>query len=72
MNVKKKHTTYIEALYNFNLHKNNETRRHMMNAKKDYKSYCRTCKLKYSFEQGKKMNEMRKKNNRENSEIIQR
>lgn len=62
---KKKHTTYIEALYNFNLHKNNETRRQMMNAKKDYKYYCRTCKLKYSFEQGQKINEMRKKQPRE-------
>ena len=51
---KNKHTTYIEARYNFNLHKNNETRKQIMNAKKDYKYYCRTCKLKYSFEQGQK------------------
>ena len=35
----------------------------MINAKKDYNCYCRSCKLKYScFDKGHKMNEMRKAN----------
>ena len=37
----------------------------MLEAKKDYKYYCRSCKLKYNYEQGRKMNEMRKKQPRE-------
>ena len=37
----------------------------MLEAKKDYKYYCRSCKLKYSYEQGRKMKEMRKKQPRE-------
>lgn len=48
-------------LYNYNLNRNNETRKVMLAAKKDYKYYCRSCKLKFSYEQGRKMNEMRLK-----------
>ena len=33
----------------------------MLTAKKDYKYYCRSCKLKYSYDQDRKMNEMRRK-----------
>lgn len=61
----RKHNIYKNALYNFNLLRNNETRKLMLDAKKDYKYYCRSCKLKYKYEQGKKMNEMRRKRPRD-------
>ena len=56
---------YNEALYNYNLNRNNDTRKLMLDAKKDYKYYCRSCKQKYSYEQGRKMNELRKSRPRE-------
>ena len=62
---KLKREAYISALHNFNSDRNSETRKIMLEAKKDYKYYCRSCKLKYSYEQGRKMNEMRKKQPRE-------
>ena len=37
----------------------------MLDAKKDYKYFCRKCKLKYKYDQGKNMNEMRKQQPRE-------
>ena len=37
----------------------------MLDVKKDYKYFCRKCKLKYKYDQGKKMNEMGKKQPRE-------
>ena len=37
----------------------------MLDAKKDYKYYCRSCKSKHSYDQGRKMNDMRKKHPRE-------
>ena len=37
----------------------------MLDAKKDYKYYCRSCKLKFSYEQGRKMNDLRKSHPRE-------
>lgn len=37
----------------------------MLAAKKDYKYYCRSCKLKFNYAQGQKMNEMRRKQPRE-------
>ena len=58
---KRKHEHYQSMLYNYNLNRNNETRKIMLTAKKDYKYYCRSCKLKYSYDQGRKMNEMRRK-----------
>ena len=62
---KRKRTVYNNALFNFNLTKNNETRKLMLDAKKDYKYYCRSCKSKHSYDQGRKMNDMRKKHPRE-------
>ena len=35
-------------------------RKGMLDAIKDYKYYCRSCKQKYSYLQGRKMNEFRK------------
>ena len=58
---KRKHEHYQSMLYNYNLNRSNETRSIMLAAKKDYKYYCRSCKLKYRYEQGRKMNEMRRK-----------
>ena len=60
-----KHARYQEALYNYNLNRNRENRMLMLDAKKDYKYFCRKCKLKYKYDQGKNMNEMRKKQPRE-------
>ena len=37
----------------------------MLDAKKDYEYYCRSCKLKFSYEQGRKMNDLRKSRPRE-------
>ena len=37
----------------------------MLDAKQDYKYYCRSCKQKYSYEQGRKMHELRKSRPRE-------
>ena len=37
----------------------------MLDAKKDYKYYCRSCKLKFSYEQGRKMNDFCKSRPRE-------
>ena len=62
---KNKREIYKEKLYNFNLNRNAESRKIMLDAKKDYKYYCRSCKLKYSYEQGRRMNEMRKKQPRQ-------
>ena len=62
---KRKRTVYNNALFNFNLTKNNKTRKLMLDAKKDYKYYCRSCKSKHSYDQGRKMNDMRKKHPRE-------
>lgn len=62
---RKKHTIYKEALYNFNLSRNASTRKIMLDAKKDYRYYCRSCKSRYHYEQSRKMNEMRKKRPRE-------
>lgn len=62
---RQKREIYNEALYNYNLNKTNDTRRLMLDAKKDYKYFCRSCKLKYSYEQGRKMSDMRKKQPRE-------
>ena len=61
----RKHNAYKEALYNFNLNRNSDTRKNMLDAKKDYKYYCRSCKLKHRYEQGKNMNKMRRKQPRE-------
>lgn len=62
---KNKHDLYISSLYAFNLTKNNETRKIMLQRKKDYKYYCRTCKVKYNREQGRKLRELKKKRPRE-------
>ena len=50
---KRKHEQHQNMLYNYNLNRNNETRKIMLAAKKDYKYYCRSCKLKYSYDQGR-------------------
>ena len=47
---------YNKPLYNYNVNGNNDTWKLMLDAKKDYKYYCRSCKQKYSYEQGRKMN----------------
>ena len=60
-----KREIYNEALYNYNLNRNNDTRKLMLDAKKDYKYYCRSCKLKFSYEQGRKMNDLHKSRPRE-------
>ena len=61
----RKHSIYTEAVYNFNLHRNEDTRKMMMAAKKDYKYCCRSSKQKYRYEQGRRMNEFKKKQPRE-------
>ena len=67
-----KHARYQEALYNYNLNRNRENRMLMLDAKKDYKYFCRKCKLKYKYDQGKNMNEMRKKTTQGILEIVQK
>ena len=62
---KRKREYYQNMLYNYNLNRNRETREIMLAAKKDYKYYCRSCKLRYSYDQGQKMNELRKKKPKE-------
>ena len=62
---RRKREIYNEALYDYNLNRNNDTRKLMLDAKKDYKYYCRSCKLKFSYEQGRKMNDLRKGRPRE-------
>ena len=60
-------------LYNYNnLNRNNKTREIMLAEKKDYKYYCRSCKLKYSYEQGRKMNETRRKQPKQFWKIFKR
>ena len=69
---KKNHENYQNMLYNYNLNRNNETRKIMLATKKDYKYCCRSCKLKYSYEQGRKMNEMRRKQPKQFWKIFKR
>ena len=63
--MQKRRRIYNEALYTYNLNRNDDTRKLMLHAKKDYKNYCRSCKQKYSYEQGRKMNDLRKSRPRE-------
>ena len=62
---KQRRRIYNEALYTYNLNRNDDTRKLMLHAKKDYKYHCRSCKQKYSYEQGRKMNDLRKSRPRE-------
>ena len=60
----KKQIVY-EALKEYNLLKSEETRKKVLDNKKDYKYLCRKKKQKYFVDRGRKMNELRKKKPKE-------
>ena len=58
---KRKHEAYKKAVYEFNIDRNDSTRSNMLKMKKDYKYFCRSCKLKYNREQGQKFRDLKRK-----------
>ena len=54
-----------EAPKEYNLLKSEETRKKVLDNKKDYKYLCRKKKQKYFVDRGRKMNELRKKKPKE-------
>ena len=54
-----------QAVFEFNNLRNDSNRKNLLDAKKDYKYYCRNCKAMFNRELGRKMNSMRKKTPKE-------
>ena len=55
-----------EAIRDFNLQKNEQTRRKVFECRKDYRYYCRNCKQKFKRNRCKQMNDLRKKKKQKN------
>ena len=64
-NCKLKKQALQEAVRDFNLQKNEQTRRKVFDCRKDYKYYCRKCKLKFNRDRCNEMNNFRKKKPKE-------
>ena len=61
-----------EAIRDFNLMKSEQNRKKVFDARKDYKYYCRKCKLKFKRDRCKNMNDLRKKKPREFWKLFKR
>ena len=61
-----------EALKEYNLSKSAQTRKLLLDRKKDYKYFCRQKKQKFLIERGRKMNELRNKKPKEFWKIFRR
>ena len=61
-----------EALREYNLSKSAQTRKLLLDRKKDYKYFCRQKKQKFLIERGRKMNELRNKKPKEFWKIFRR